>query len=648
MALTLAPSAADLANPPERSFTLDELAISPLNVRFNEEDCAAVEALQASIVAEGLIQALTLHPVPPGADWAGSATYGVLAGGRRFRAITRAIEAGELPPDFPIRASVRDLPAGAIILLSLSENLLRRTLRDYEVHRAIAAAHAEGLSVEDIARQTGQRPNWVQRQLRLGELAPEIFAAYIAGEISADQAMAFAATADKDLQAEAWAHFRPLHKSHRTPPAIREFLKVGDRELARMLHFVGEAIYRGNGGVFELDLFADGPDSMRGRVVDEDLLRRLVAEKMDVCRGMARNAWGERDLRFQAEPPKRIGIADHDLVISPSKSDWETARIPRGADPDDFVGVITIEQSGDWTAELYWASRKAKAAFEKPNSSRPKKEPAQAVGAGEALDRHHHADRQEAHKVLRDEHGLTQSGVEILRALRRDLLRALLLTTTERDVPVDYLTWSALRQEFTRENATKTGARGIEQEGWTIGEREPAALMESQRDGQMGWEIWEQVLGTLRDHPAFRLEDPASGLRCYLSAEPKIKRTAEAVLAGLALVRSLNGAGFAVPAHDVLAQALGAEPAKLRDLLQPTAAFTGLFGKLARVGMAQPFVDEGERRGLANAKDKPLSVRTAQILADQDDWLHPLLQFGGEPEFNGYNEDILSEPEMAQ
>ena len=34
------------------NFTFSELAVSPLNVRFNEEDCAEVDALAASIVGD--------------------------------------------------------------------------------------------------------------------------------------------------------------------------------------------------------------------------------------------------------------------------------------------------------------------------------------------------------------------------------------------------------------------------------------------------------------------------------------------------------------------------------------------------------------------------------------------------------------------
>lgn len=664
MTITLAPSAADAANPAPQIFSIDQLAISPLNVRFNEEDCEAVDALQASIVAEGLIQSLTLHPVPKGAKWAGKAQFGVFAGGRRYRAIRRAIDAGELPPDFPIHATVRDLPKGAIILMSLSENLIRRTLRDYEVYRAIAAAHAEGLAPDEIAKQTGQRPAEVARWLRLGELHPDILTAYVSGAIDQDQAKAFASTEDRDLQAEAWKHFTKLRDYERNPSAIRAFFKVGDRELTRNLQFVGEAIYRGNGGRFELDLFADGPDSMRGRVTDEALLARLVNEKMDVVRGLVRSAWGERELRFQAEPPqqKHVAITDRDLEVRPRKSDWETARIPRGADPADFVATIGIEPNGDWTAQLWWKSRAAKAAFEKSNSPAAGSTKAhedgdtasayQAVhgklGPGQAIEHTNYSAQQEAHRVVRDAHGLTKDGINIVRTIRRDLLRWALLCTPERDVPADYLTWSALRQELANDRASRTGARGIAAEGWSSDEREPTELMKDQREAQEGFAFWQDRLTILREHPAFAGDDAAAGLRAYLSASPALKRTAESILAGLALVRSAASAGWNVPAHEVLMKALGFEPIGLRNAWYPTAAFTGLFGKMARQELVQPFIDEGERRALAKAKDRDLSRRTAEILASESDWLHPLLGFQIEKVAEHVTHDESRDLEPAQ
>ena len=67
---------------------LSKLQVSPLNVRTNKEDTTDTAALEASILAHGLIEPLIVHPMakPKG-------HYGVFAGGRRLRAMHRLLEA---------------------------------------------------------------------------------------------------------------------------------------------------------------------------------------------------------------------------------------------------------------------------------------------------------------------------------------------------------------------------------------------------------------------------------------------------------------------------------------------------------------------------------------------------------------------------
>lgn len=655
------------ATPEQLSFTFDQLAVSPLNVRFNEEDCAEVEALAASIVGEGLIQPLSLHPVPRGSAWAKPderlkalgqtrpAAYGIYAGGRRYRAIVMAIGDGRLPRDFPIAARVRDLTKGEIILASLDENLQRKNLREYEVHRALAAATAEGMSPEEIARHTGQKPEWVARQLRLGELHPDVFAAYIAGEISADQAKAYGATDDRALQAECFAHFARLARYEQSPAAIRGYLKVGDAELKKLLLFVGEAVYRGRGGRFELDLFADGPDSDRGRVVDEALLRELSEEKLAGTRTQIRNTIGERDLRFQALPPQFGGRDDLPLEFDPSSSSeavgqkgsrkhWKGVRLPTTAPVDAFVATIDIDREGRWEPRFWWASRTVKGEYNR----KPAKPEGEVTGTamrpheGEALADHTSRYEQGARQIVRDRHGLTADGLNICRSLRRDLLRGLLLAAAASEdenryfAPRDYLTWSQLRGELTRDRDAITGARGLAGEGYAQGEREPAELLRGQRDGQVAAKLWARALANVAGHPAFALDDPAPAFRTYLAAEHGFKALAEAVLAGLALVRSANTPGYRVPVHDALADVLGATDKGLRELWQPTPAFTGLFGKLKRLELAQPFVERAAFKDWHKLKDKPMSGAVAAALQGLQEgengvrakrWIHPLLAF---------------------
>ena len=667
------------------NFTFSELAVSPLNVRFNEEDCAEVDALAASIVGEGLIQPLALHPVPKGAKWAKPdekvkalgqkkpASYGIYAGGRRYRAIVMAIGDGRLPKDFPIAARVRDLSPGEIILASPDENLQRRNLREYEVHRALAEATAAGMTPEQIAQHTGQRPEWVARQLRLGELHPDVFAAYIEGRISADQAKAYGATDDRALQAECFAHFRPLARYEETPAAIRGYLKVGDAELKRLLLFVGEAVYRGRGGRFELDLFADGPDSDRGRVVDEDLLRQLAEERLAGIRTQIRSEIGEKDLRFQARPPQFAGRDDLRLELDQAGKQWKSIRLPGKVPVSAFVATIDIDREGRWELRFWWSSRATKG----EHSRKGAKAKEEVIGSamrpyeGEALADQTSRYEQGARQIVRDRHGLTADGLNICRSLRRDLLRGLLLAAAASEdenryfAPRNYLTWSQLRGELTRDRDALTGARGLASEGWTEAAREPAELLRGQRDGQVAAEIWNQALTEVSGHPAFRQEDPALAFRTYLAAEPGFKALAEAVLAGLALVRSANTPGYIVTVHDALAEILGASDEGLRQLWEPTPSFTGLFGKLKRLELAQPFVEPASFKDWHKLKDKPMSGAVAAALQGLQEgengaaakrWIHPLLAFerdtedretGSGPDDKSVPDEAMTAPAMA-
>lgn len=635
-----------------QTFTWNELAVSPLNIRFNEEDCAAVAPLAASIVENGLLEPLLLHTIEGEPAWAkvgdytNYARFGIYAGGRRYRAIRFAIQSGTLPPDFPIAARVKDQDEGSILLDSLDENIQRRDIRPYEVARAIARAVNAGKSIADIAAR-GQSERWVLQQLRLGNLAEPVFDALAAGEIDLDQARAFGATDDPELQRVAWQHFRPLRDYERRPDNIRAYLKVGDRELSRLLLFVGEAVYRGRGGRFELDLFAAEKQD-RGRIVDETLLRELSEERMAGIRDELRGKLGERELRFQAAPPQFAGHTDHALEIHDVEK--KGGRVSLGRYPvGDVVATIDIDAEGRWSARYWWASRKAKGEFERARTAKTgssaAREAALTPTAGEALEQPEGSYSSAAHQIVRDEHGLTKDGLQVIRSQRRDLLRGLLLRNAANlggesvgRIARDYLTWAQLRAELGRDRDTATGARKLAPEDWAISrDAEPRDIVKPYLAAQLVHDLWHDELARLQKCDFMTIEDPGEALRAYLVAEDGEKALAEAVLAGLALLRSANTPGWQIPVHDVLAEALDGRDEVLRLFWEPDHQFTGLFGKLARLALAQPYVEEAAFRNWSKLKDKPLAAAVAAALQGLQGgsaasfarkWVHPLLTFG--------------------
>jgi len=314
------------------TMTIGDLCVSPYNVRQNALDANAVEGMAESLLARGQLYPLVVHPMP--AKRGAKKKWGALAGGRRYRAFKLLIDSGRLPSNHPIEVITREITDEAeLVDLSLAENLVRVDLRPYEVYAAVARAHARGRSLKDIADTNGQTLETVRRWARLGNLHPEIFAALERADISQDQARAFAATEDQDLQHTVWVQIMNIPGSgwNRDAATIRRMLKIGDSDLTMMLRFVGEAAYTKAGGRYELDLFADDAEA-RGRVVDEGLLAKLAEEKLDRIRALLRRQTGRDDLRFEREVPrdKEYGGIARDLEISAEPcpaSDADAARL---------------------------------------------------------------------------------------------------------------------------------------------------------------------------------------------------------------------------------------------------------------------------------------------------------------------------------
>lgn len=614
-----------------RTFTIDLLTISPLNVRLNAEDAEATDALEASIEAHGLLFPLVVHPLEDG-------RFGVLAGGRRLRAIRRLIESGRLPAGWSIEAVIREDEPAQITELSLAENLLRRGLRPYEINAAVLRAAEQGASPAEIAARCGQRERWALQQLRLGKLAPEIFNAYAEGQLSEDLAQAYAATEDHALQLAAWEALRDTPSWHHTPAAVRRCFKLDDAELGRLLAFVGAEIYHAAGGRFEFDLFCEDP-AARGRVVDEDKLRELAENKLAHLRGLARVATGDRDLRFATQPPQRHGHDDAGLRIVDLPIDGEIApfTLPEG----DVVATLRIEDNGAARLALWWSSRAAQVAgTRQPGQPAPTPRPAVLDAAG--FDRYS-STAQVARSAVREEHGLTAEGLNAIRSLRRALLRSLLIADAARGGTLgrDYFVWAQLRMELTDDRHHKAGLRSLASE-WHYGANEESEFARGFAAATAAHAAFGQMLEELETHPAFALPDQVEALRAFLEESEVFRSQAGAALAGIALLRSAGADGFRMPVHDALAAAAGGDDATLRTAWTPDVAFFGLFPKMARLGIAQQFVDPASFASWPKLADAPLSAACAALFDGESlspgpardaatRWVHPLVSFEAEP-----------------
>ena len=184
---------------------LNKLVLSPRNVRKTYA-AAEIEELAASIAApgRGLIQNLS---VSEQTDAQGTPTslWEVVAGGRRFRALTLLVERKRLAAGAAIPC--RRIADENALDASLAENENRKALHPADAYEAFAELRRDGtgLGIEEIAARFGVTAHTVRQRLRLGTVSPAIMAAYREGKLTLDHVMVFTVTADRDAQERASA-----------------------------------------------------------------------------------------------------------------------------------------------------------------------------------------------------------------------------------------------------------------------------------------------------------------------------------------------------------------------------------------------------------------------------------------------------------
>lgn len=625
------------------TLSIAQIEVSPFNVRTNEVDANDVAGLEASILENGLLEPIIVHPVDGG-------RFGALAGGRRTRSIRNLVERGALPADWPVPVIVHDdLEPAQLLELSLSENMLRRDLRDYEVFAAVAEMHRQGEPPEQIARALGQRQQWADQALRLGNLASPIFLAFERGDINLEQARAFGATSDVALQAQAWAELGHGPAHARTKDAIRAWYRIEDKEAEKLLRFVGQDAYAAAGGWYERDLFDEGADG-RGRVSDEALLRRLADAKVASLRAFIRQRTSRDELRFQAHPPTNTyGGTEWALHITPEKAGFDVAA-PEGGFvnalklPDgDIVATIAIDDAGEAEVSYWWASRRAMDG-DKPKTPTARRE---RVSAGSAIGQQYDGSRQKADAAIKEEAGLTQEGTATMRSLRRMILRAAIVQKAHEGSTLgrDYLVWAQLRMLLSTagkyghaEGPAEVGMRGLHSP-----DPDAPGALPLIRDSEAG-KTWSKALETLAKQGFLTDPDLGRAFIAYRRATPAIQELAAAVVAAIALERSLDADGYRVPVHDVVgAQAGLATQQGIRHWWTPTGPFLNLLPTAERAAIAEPFVERVTFASYGRLKSDELTpavlrvvtggaseTRKMQQLAAAQ-WVHPLLCFQPNP-----------------
>lgn len=250
-----------------QTLTIAQIQPSVLNPRkfFND---TTIEELAQSIKTDGLLQNIVVLK-PKGK----SKKHSIIAGERRFRAVSLLVEKGELPQDFPIKVEIKEnLTDEDTLRLATVENVQRENLSPLEEADALTALVQNGEKLDEIVAQTGLSVATIRRRLLLLNLSEQAKGALAEKKITLSQAEALtiAKPDDQDDILE-----RVIEGRYATADDIKERL-VGDLPTLSMAIFPAE-LYTGS---FTKDLLAEEDGIYFDDVEQFEVLQKQAAENL--------------------------------------------------------------------------------------------------------------------------------------------------------------------------------------------------------------------------------------------------------------------------------------------------------------------------------------------------------------------------------
>lgn len=322
--------------------------ISKNNVRTTPPSKEEIEAMAANILAEGVLQNLTVEQEGEG--------YGVTAGGVRWRAVAHLVKTGQVSDDYPLPCNVKE--PGNAAAVSLAENYFRHAMHPVDEFEAFARMQAEGNDEAAIALRFGCDVIQVKKRLKLAKVHPTIRKACRKGDINIEALMAFtlADTAKRQL-----AVFKELGPHSCYAQNIRRLLtEEGEGSDSRLARYVGLEAYETAGGRVVRDLFSE-----RQYLLDRDLLTDLALKKLEkaAARVAKKEGWQNVDIAVNGNPdryssyhaltPKPVDVPEkllneqtareQELEALNEKSDWEEEEEERSFWLEDRLQEIEAE-----------------------------------------------------------------------------------------------------------------------------------------------------------------------------------------------------------------------------------------------------------------------------------------------------------------
>jgi ParB family chromosome partitioning protein len=322
-----------------KSIPLNKLVPSPRNVRRRHDEAADAE-LKASITARGLLQNLVVRAGKKG-------QFEVEAGERRRRQLVALAAEKVIPRYMAITCLVIDADETEIREVSLAENFHRLAMNPADEAQAFASIIETDATVTDVARRFGLTVRFVEGRLRLASLAPVVFEALAAGEITLDIAKAYGATSDQAIQTRVFEQVASAYYGT-SPDSIRRMVLnatvTGSDPRARL---VGRDAYVEAGGRIDRELFDDDESESW---TDIALLEQLASAKMEeLAKAMTETegvAWVKPTLDVFVTHEHLDGLQRVPVPPAPL-SEADVARIAELDDAYDAQAAILEDEESD-------------------------------------------------------------------------------------------------------------------------------------------------------------------------------------------------------------------------------------------------------------------------------------------------------------
>ena len=259
-----------------RDIPFNRIRLSDSNVRETDVEAGLDDLTHDIDRREDIVQGINVRAILD-ADGNETGDFETPAGGRRFRAIARLVEAGRFPADGLVPCLVKKADAKtSAVDDSLAENVLRLGLHPLDQFRAFKRMLDDGMTNEEIADAYRTTPRYITQRLRLASVSPALLEVYARNGMPLAMLEAFTVNPDHARQEQVW---EAVQRSYNVQPwQVRQLLTETTVPTDdKRVRFVGVDAYEQAGGAMLRDLFSEDDG---GWLEDVALLDRLVSEKL--------------------------------------------------------------------------------------------------------------------------------------------------------------------------------------------------------------------------------------------------------------------------------------------------------------------------------------------------------------------------------